>query len=732
MYITFPFPFFPTCGYESTHSLACLSDSLVLEADAVVDRAIKQPDVGNPSAMLASNMNCLVPDKLYAADAPLVDVSEEASVQILRSHEREPKTCTPFGLACVYRAGTHIYRESLISDTNVALLQIPSAPTEEATAAPLAETLMVIEGHSLPAHPVDDSLAGIQSSLLELVSTTKDGAVSEEKPTLDNVTPIFITVPEEAPTAILAEAASEEGEAAAVVPAEAPAEEGQAPAAVPVEASSDGDGAPLAEEGQAPAAVSAEAPSAEEGETPAAVHVKAPSEESEALAVVSVEAPPDEGQAPAAVPVEASSDEGGAPLAEKGQASAAVSADAPSAEEGNTPAAVPAEAPSPDHGEDPGAMQVEASSAEESEATEAVPAEVNSDEALAAVLAEAPSSEKGEALASMSVEAPIEEVEALAAINEDLLPCSQPLLTAEVSTTEMPFGEMLAMTKPPIKSAAEPKRDNILATEVTLPERCQDINESFSTSVQKHLEQGEDAKPRPYSPLIDDPVCESPSCEAKHIGSPVSPQPDSLMMICATSLLMSASATPDNRNDLTLSDLSHSAAPNLSSSPVLLANKVEKVSQVSAPELDIPSPAKELTPPAALPSVESVPSIPLASVSPPLVSKTPTAPVAVEDEEMPPLIPAEVPAKEAVYQPVTVDLVSPKPPVAAPVKEPVLKNDKGILVFNFTLQCMVFRLEFDLDTINTTNLKMYRLTDGVCLLLDIWVVFFPFSMHHGW
>ncbi|XP_040281610.1 nascent polypeptide-associated complex subunit alpha isoform X46 [Bufo bufo] len=113
------------------------------------------------------------------------------------------------------------------------------------------------------------------------------------------------------------------------------------------------------------------------------------------------------------------------------------------------------------------------------------------------------------------------------------------------------------------------------------------------------------------------------------------------------------------------------------------ANKVEKVSMVSAPELDIPSPAKELTLPPALPSVASVPSIPISSVSLPLVSKTsaiPTAPapVAVEEEEMPPLIPPEVPDKEAVFlQPVTVDLVPPKPPVAAPVKEPILKNDKG-------------------------------------------------------
>ncbi|CAJ0935691.1 unnamed protein product [Ranitomeya imitator] len=112
------------------------------------------------------------------------------------------------------------------------------------------------------------------------------------------------------------------------------------------------------------------------------------------------------------------------------------------------------------------------------------------------------------------------------------------------------------------------------------------------------------------------------------------------------------------------------------------ANKVEKVSQISPPELYIPSPAKELTPPPVVASVESVPSVLLPSVSPSLVSKTPNSPtalvpVAVEEEELPPLIPPEVTTKEAVYQPVMVDLVSPKPSVTAPVKEPLLKNDKG-------------------------------------------------------
>ncbi|XP_018425105.1 PREDICTED: nascent polypeptide-associated complex subunit alpha isoform X1 [Nanorana parkeri] len=149
-------------------------------------------------------------------------------------------------------------------------------------------------------------------------------------------------------------------------------------------------------------------------------------------------------------------------------------------------------------------------------------------------------------------------------------------------------------------------------------------------------------------------------------------------MICTTSLLMPASAAPIISNDLTLStDHSFSAASNVSSFP-LLASKAESVSSPPQPTPELgTSPAKELTPPAALPSLEPVFSVPLSSVSPPLASETaPPAPPA-DDEEMPPLIPAEVPAEESVFQPVVVNIAPPKPPVATPLKEPVLKNDKG-------------------------------------------------------
>ncbi|XP_075447551.1 nascent polypeptide-associated complex subunit alpha isoform X12 [Ascaphus truei] len=103
------------------------------------------------------------------------------------------------------------------------------------------------------------------------------------------------------------------------------------------------------------------------------------------------------------------------------------------------------------------------------------------------------------------------------------------------------------------------------------------------------------------------------------------------------------------------------------------------------PELGSPSPAKELTPPSASPCLDPVPPLQPAPLSLHLASeaslspKHPTPaplPVAAEEDELPPLIPPEVPAEETPFQPVLVDLVSPKLAPAS-VKEPVLKNDKG-------------------------------------------------------
>ncbi|XP_075055591.1 nascent polypeptide-associated complex subunit alpha isoform X35 [Mixophyes fleayi] len=290
-------------------------------------------------------------------------------------------------------------------------------------------------------------------------------------------------------------------------------------------------------------------------------------------------------------------------------------------------------------------------------------------------------------------------------------PFSETLLKNDLQTVE-PRG--LTSPKTEEEMSEGPKTDiKLTVLEDMLHVTCENLNnESVSLPfVQKQFVHSNETNPHLQSPLMIDHLCQHETSvtstyysEPKHVDSSVSltadvislqsstckeesMQPNSLMMICATSLLMPASAAPVISSDLILStDVSFSTAPNLSSSP-LLANKAENISQISppqpTPELDIPSPAKELTPPALL-AMEPVLSIPLASVSPTLASKTTTLPsppaplpVAVEEEEMPPLIPAEVPVEETVFQPIEVDLISPKPPVAPPVKEPVLKNDKG-------------------------------------------------------
>ncbi|KAM4047385.1 nascent polypeptide-associated complex subunit alpha isoform 14-T16 [Anomaloglossus baeobatrachus] len=626
----------------------CLPGSLFLNADAVVDSAIGQPNVGIHSAMLASSVNYLMHSLNVVVDAPLVGVSEETSIQVLRPH-------------------------SLLAATPENLLNTINVPTDR---------------NSTPYSAVGESLA----------------PVYQKEPLF----PIFTLLEPEAPAARSEEpeapaARSEEPEAPA-----ARSEEPEAPAARSEEPEAP---AARSEEPEAPAARSEEpeAPAArsEEPEAPAAR-----SEEPEAPAARSEEpeapaARPEEPEAPAARPEEP---EAPAARPEEPEAPAA------RPEEPEAPAARPEEpeapAARPEEPEAPAARPtgIKVHSHPKSKATHLLddPTEMLPNATLAAsfgnvqsyLLDVVPTEENAtvskELLALEDVNPVVKAVLELKGGNSATMP--QEAYTSlhyvhstEGSTTEMTFDETLDVEKSKVSSGGTNVDINV-PTEVMLPEKCGDFNESVSF-LQKHFEHVDNAKPSPYGPVTEEPVCDSTSGEPKHVGSPVSMsanigypdssigesvQPDSLT-ICATS----ACATPDNGNDVTLStDLSFSAAFNLHSSPVLLANKFEKVSQVSPPELVIPSPAKELTPPPVVASVESVPSVLLPSISPPLISKTPTLPtapipVAVEEDELPPLIPPEVPTKEAVYQPVKVDLVSPKPSVAPPVKEPLLKNDKG-------------------------------------------------------
>nr|XP_033795259.1 nascent polypeptide-associated complex subunit alpha isoform X16 [Geotrypetes seraphini] len=101
--------------------------------------------------------------------------------------------------------------------------------------------------------------------------------------------------------------------------------------------------------------------------------------------------------------------------------------------------------------------------------------------------------------------------------------------------------------------------------------------------------------------------------------------------------------------------------------------------------LGVLSPSKELPTCPEPPAPFSPPSFPslAASEAPPSSLTNSLISAATEDEDLPPLIPPEAPVEETPFQPVLVDISSPKPagpPLKAPVplaKETVVKNDKG-------------------------------------------------------
>ncbi|XP_078545154.1 nascent polypeptide-associated complex subunit alpha isoform X9 [Lissotriton helveticus] len=141
--------------------------------------------------------------------------------------------------------------------------------------------------------------------------------------------------------------------------------------------------------------------------------------------------------------------------------------------------------------------------------------------------------------------------------------------------------------------------------------------------------------------------------------------------------------------------------PNISS-PILPANTAMPISPeptlhpLPTPTLipTDPSSAKPLIPPPASATSLPVllkPSPPSSEVAPSTPSKPsalgpklpPPDAVPAEDDDLPPLIPPEVPTEESPFQPILVDIASPKSAVPSPkapaplAKEAVLKNDKG-------------------------------------------------------
>nr|XP_058936405.1 nascent polypeptide-associated complex subunit alpha isoform X2 [Kogia breviceps] len=114
-------------------------------------------------------------------------------------------------------------------------------------------------------------------------------------------------------------------------------------------------------------------------------------------------------------------------------------------------------------------------------------------------------------------------------------------------------------------------------------------------------------------------------------------------------------------------------APALESAPVVTAPS-QKKSSISSPPV-CPDPSAQNVPP-LLPKQQSLPS------SPGLVLESPRKPSAPADEdELPPLIPPEPISGGVPFQPVLVNMPTPKPagiPAPTPsAKQPVLKNNKG-------------------------------------------------------
>nr|XP_033795261.1 nascent polypeptide-associated complex subunit alpha isoform X18 [Geotrypetes seraphini] len=109
------------------------------------------------------------------------------------------------------------------------------------------------------------------------------------------------------------------------------------------------------------------------------------------------------------------------------------------------------------------------------------------------------------------------------------------------------------------------------------------------------------------------------------------------------------------------------------------ATQIEATFEPSAPAVPFPPGAPEA--PASPVSAPSAPAS--ASEAPPSSLTNSLISAATEDEDLPPLIPPEAPVEETPFQPVLVDISSPKPagpPLKAPVplaKETVVKNDKG-------------------------------------------------------
>ncbi|XP_061061943.1 nascent polypeptide-associated complex subunit alpha, muscle-specific form-like [Eubalaena glacialis] len=187
---------------------------------------------------------------------------------------------------------------------------------------------------------------------------------------------------------------------------------------------------------------------------------------------------------------------------------------------------------------------------------------------------------------------------------------------------------------------------------------------------------------------ISPPVCPDPSAQNGTKGSLPTVAPAPLLTVCTQkgspkapkalpiSLLKGKDSFHSPKGPLAPPE-SETSTPSVAAAPEKVLPKAGSASVSPAPTPSVSLPLAPSAVPPLLPKQQSLPS------SPGLVLESPRKPSAPADEdELPPLIPPEPISGGVPFQPVLVNMPTPKPagiPAPTPsAKQPVLKNNKGI------------------------------------------------------
>ncbi|XP_073939794.1 nascent polypeptide-associated complex subunit alpha isoform X1 [Castor canadensis] len=237
-------------------------------------------------------------------------------------------------------------------------------------------------------------------------------------------------------------------------------------------------------------------------------------------------------------------------------------------------------------------------------------------------------------------------------------------------------------------------------------------------------EKGPEAKKNSDSP----PTCSDASAKNDTKGplSTVAPAPLLTVPIqkdsSKTTKTLSVSSTKGKdslrspKGPLAASPESKTSTPLAAVAPEKVLPKAGSASVTSGPTPQVSLPlAPSLVPP-LLPKQPFLPS------SPGLVLELPSkSPAPADEDELPPLIPPEPISGGVPFQPVLVNMPTPKPagiPAPTPsAKQPVLKNNKGICLGLLCAWCVAHIPLLGLPT--NTNHRMRRFLHYICLILDV-------------